>query len=830
MLSNGRGVETKIQTQFFVKTPVGGNGVVEYRYWLNDSTSQAQAIKLDKRTNPFKLVTLLPVEKHPIRSSLFQFDVTDGKPTLYAKNDFHMRFYDAAGRFVDATEQYVDYQTKQDVTDITPIYNGDHKTVVTPGKNVIRWFEFNAEKGDTVTFRTDQAATLQVFSPEGKEVYSAQGNTSVVYGGCHTWTDGTYYVALHDVTGSKPNTTLEYFHMDKYDVVNQDVDLVGNGGCSTITVDGNGFRDLYAVDFFTAQGDSIHHVDIGHESDAQTSLTFDFSNAALGEYDAVFHFTTEDKVFKSFVTVEEAKDIKLATTVTYPSSFLRGSSTTYTVKLTNMGNMTAYYVPLELKLIVNSIKDISEIKFDGYVKPLRLSDTLADDSLEEETLNTIREAEKDANDLIQFVVYHDSVSNIDYGLSQIILSLPPNQTKTFTITIKSTSRVWLEAYMTKEWFPLTDYKVSANSRRRILRASKRDWMCCQRERFECAADAIATIAGLFMPPGAGCATSLTLTGLETVYDVWCSDGGSASERWDNYLQSQGQSLASRLIQSAVSCVTAYFRFQKKQLMEDRNLAASLGSSTEVERINAELQAVRTMENSAIRGIYNGLTTAILGGDCIKAFTQTKPDCPPNPDGGGGSSTPQPPADPNDIYGYLAESGSKYIADSVAKVSYTIEFENDTAFAKASAHTIVIRDTLDSRYFDLNTFQPMSVKLGEHNLFLNEGDVTTKNDVTSFVKTIDVRPAINAIAQVEGTYTHKTGVAEWRFTSLDPMTMEPSDDLMQGILPVNYDGQSGIGEVVFEIGMKSGKLDGTGIVNRASITFIRYDSCRRHKGY
>lgn len=744
MLSNGRGVETKIQTQFFVKTPVGGNGVVEYRYWLNDSTSQAQAIKLDKRTNPFKLVTLLPVEKHPIRSSLFQFDVTDGKPTLYAKNDFHMRFYDAAGRFVDATEQYVDYQTKQDVTDITPIYNGDHKTVVTPGKNVIRWFEFNAEKGDTVTFRTDQAATLQVFSPEGKEVYSAQGNTSVVYGGCHTWTDGTYYVALHDVTGSKPNTILEYFHMDKYDVVNQDVDLVGNGGCSTITVDGNGFRDLYAVDFFTAQGDSIHHVDIGHESDAQTSLTFDFSNAALGMYDAVFHFTTEDKVF--------------------------------------------------------------------------------------ETLNTIREAEKDANDLIQFVVYHDSVSNIDYGLSQIILSLPPNQTKTFTITIKSTSTVSLEAYMTKEWFPLTDNKVSANGRKRVLRASNRDWMCCQRERFECAADAIATIAGLFMPPGAGCATSLTLTGLETVYDVWCSDGGSASERWDNYLQSQGQSLASRLIQSAVSCVTAYFRFQKKQLMEDRNLAASLGSSTEVERINAELQAVRTMENSAIRGIYNGLTTAILGGDCIKAFTQTKPDCPPNPDGGGGSSTPQPPADPNDIYGYLAESGSKYIADSVAKVSYTIEFENDTAFAKASAHTIVIRDTLDSRYFDLNTFQPMSVKLGEHNLFLNEGDVTTKNDVTSFVKTIDVRPAINAIAQVEGTYTHKTGVAEWRFTSLDPMTMEPSDDLMQGILPVNYDGQSGIGEVVFEIGMKSGKLDGTGIVNRASITFIRYDSCRRHKGY
>ena len=435
----------------------------------------------------------------------------------------------------------------------------------------------------------------------------------------------------------------------------------------------------------------------------------------------------------------------------------------------------------------------------------------------------IREAERENNDISQFVIYQDSLTNTDYGLSQIILSLPPNSTKTFTVTIKSTATVSLEAYMTKEWFPLTDYKVSANSRRRVLRASKRDWMCCQRERFECAADAIASIAGVFMPPGAGCATSLALTGLETAYDVWCSDGGSASERWNNYLQSQGQSLANRLIQSAVSCVTAYFHFQKKKLMDDRSLEAQLGSTTEVNRINAEIQALRTMESSAIRNIYNGITTAILGGDCVRAFTQTKPNCPPNPDGGGGSSTPQPPSDPNDIYGYLAESGSKFIADSVEKVNYTIEFENDTTFAMASAHTIVVRDTLDSRYFKLDTFLPTGIKLGGHDVFLSDADVTTKNGNTTFVKTIDVRPEINAIAQVEGAYNSQTGIAEWRFMSLDPMTMEPTDDLMQGILPVNYDGTSGIGEVYSEIGMKRGKSDGTEIANRAGIVFDYEDA-------
>ena len=84
------------------------------------------------------------------------------------------------------------------------------------------------------------------------------------------------------------------------------------------------------------------------------------------------------------------------------------------------------------------------------------------------------------------------------------------------------------------------------------------------------------------------------------------------------------------------------------------------------------------------------------GNCIKAFTEKIPNCPPNPDGGGGTSSPQPPSDPNDIIGYLSESGSKFIADSVARVNYTIEFENDTTFATAAAHTIVIKDTLDSR--------------------------------------------------------------------------------------------------------------------------------------
>ena len=82
----------------------------------------------------------------------------------------------------------------------------------------------------------------------------------------------------------------------------------------------------------------------------------------------------------------------------------------------------------------------------------------------------------------------------------------------------------------------------------------------------------------------------------------------------------------------------------------------------------------------------------------------------------------------------------------------------------------------------------------------------------------MRPSINAIAQVEGKYDSNKGIATWTFTSIDPMTMEPTDNVMQGFLPVNYDGTSGIGEVAFDVSFNGTFADGTEVPNRASIVF------------
>jgi len=92
---------------------------------------------------------------------------------------------------------------------------------------------------------------------------------------------------------------------------------------------------------------------------------------------------------------------------------------------------------------------------------------------------------------------------------------------------------------------------------------------------------------------------------------------------------------------------------------------------------------------------------------------------------------------------------------------------------------------------------------------------------NFVTTVDMRPGINAIAQVEGTYDEKKGIARWHISSLDPMTMEPTKYVMDGVLPVNTDGR-GLGEVMYDISLKPGLAHGTEIRNRAGIVFDTND--------
>ncbi len=207
----------------------GKNAITRYIYWVNDGTEEMVKTEVTDPDSVFQLVALLPVKEMPIRSISFLFRIEDDRPVIYAQNDLHVRFFDTRGYSCDGSIRFTDCRVREEVTGITPLL--PTQTFARPEENSIKWFSFEACKGDTVAFRSNQAITLQVFSPTGQKIYMVSGDETVAYGGCHTWEDGTYYVAVHDVTGSQANIKLDFLYEEAETVMG---DVNSDGEVNTL--------------------------------------------------------------------------------------------------------------------------------------------------------------------------------------------------------------------------------------------------------------------------------------------------------------------------------------------------------------------------------------------------------------------------------------------------------------------------------------------------------------------------------------------------------------------------------------------------------------------
>ncbi len=594
-LSNGVENTTTVHSAFFWKTPLGGNGITKYEYWLNDDDTDTQTVTLSERVTPLQLMQLLPVPSVPVRSSCFEFRVEQGQPVVYAKNDFHLRFTDVAGRFSMLSRQYVDESVRQEVTDATVLERNKTVSVAAPASNAIHWFTLQAEPGDSLRLQLSRAATLQLFAPSGAEVFSAQGASATSGAGIHAEENGTYYVALHDATATASTLNLTYEHIDRYAVLRQDIATVGNGGPSTITFYGNGFDELQSVELVQGTA-TIAAAETEADSKATVSVKWDFADVPLGQYMAVFHFADGDVTVENCISVEEPVPVSVSGKASYASLFLVSQGNTYNYKVKNHGNMTAYDMPMQLSVYATAPELLDRVSVDG-------------------------------TELTSFTVAETLPEGYVYGRCYVVKrSLRPN--------------------------------------------------------------------------------------------------------------------------------------------------------------TAEPLAVKVM-TSATGGIFVDM------------------------DGVGGPSEAVASLDPNDIYGYQDGEGDKTVRDGRVDVWYTIEFENDPAFATAPAHDIYVTDVLSPDLFDLSTFTPTRIKIGDREEVLS-GE---KNGVFTFT----LQPRINAVAQVEWTLNETTGEVVWHISSLDPMTMEPATYVLDGVLPVNTDGQ-GIGQLSFDIQLKPNLPNGTEVPNKAVIVF------------
>ena len=792
---------TSTLTYLFFKRPVQEDadfGIARWQYVLNGDGSRPHTTELSSLMDTLDIIALLPVETWPVRSSCFHFQPNGDEPYLNAKNEITFLFWSNDDRLSLESAFYVDYQVQQDIA-ANVFERNTTETFAAPRNNQIQWFKLDAVAGDSLSFVANKACTMQLFAPSGEEVYAATASKSIVLGGCHAWENGTYYLAVHDVTGSGETISVTYNWIYRYAVLAYDVHLVGNGGCSTITCRGNGFNSLLGAYLVNAQNDTIPCLYIGHESNTTTTITFDFYGVNLGVYDAVFKFWGEETIrINGALEVQEPVDIQLTTSMSYCSVFVLGQNLQpYTYTITNNGNMSAYAVPIRVYISTPTKDGISHLEFDGLDLP-SIIDGMDMDSLSESDRIQLREWADEMGDDHYFLkiwsVDEQTGDSVFVRSNYFFLTFAPFETKTLTLRIKSDYNGIYETFISTHglypigvWMSVTDeiqppLVLSPDGNRGDFLNN----YCCAKDQIQCTINLVCSttaILGLIPQIAAAMSVARCVCGFvgalnEEVTHALC--GGNSDENSVKSLINMKKALS--IVGTVISCINRYVPAgQAKDIVKDTGLLLKEWTVANVAHDSEE---------------------------CGKKWAQLNlDDCSPNPDGGPTNAIN--PRDPNDIHGYLSESGSHYMRQEIQNIHYEIEFENDTTLATAAAHTIIVRDTLDATKFDLNSLATYSVTIGDKRLELNGEQ--------NFARTLDMRPELYVIAQINQDYDPETGIIEWTIQSLDPMTMEPTDNPYQGVLPVNYYGD-GVGVIDYSINLKQAFDDGTEVSNRAGIIF------------
>lgn len=173
-------------------------------------------------------------------------------------------------------------------------------------------------------------------------------------------------------------------------------------------------------------------------------------------------------------------------------------------------------------------------------------------------------------------------------------------------------------------------------------------------------------------------------------------------------------------------------------------------------------------------------------------------------------------DPNNKIGYRSLSGSKYFDTHLSNINYIINFENDYNKATVAAHDVYLVDTLDITKFDINSFSANHIQIGNK-------IVHAPYNIQNYLWNIDMRPEKNLITRVNLTLDKEKGIARWHFSSIDPITDQPTTDVFAGFLPPNDSVGSGQGSVSFTIDLKDTIQNGSSVNNRASIVFDYNDA-------
>lgn len=205
------GSMSNIASGYFMRMPDERNeGVMAYRYWVNDDNADLAFTSVENPTLPYEFIGELDVTSQPLRCARFHFEVNDDKPMLYAVNDLTVQFFSVGGHLINANKEFIEGVASDTLTaeEWTVVRRDTIIKANTPKDETIYWYAMNLEEGDTVGVKTNYSSTLQVYSHSGKKVFESKTDSSLVMRQFIAEKDETYYLALHTVNTPKSQVTL----------------------------------------------------------------------------------------------------------------------------------------------------------------------------------------------------------------------------------------------------------------------------------------------------------------------------------------------------------------------------------------------------------------------------------------------------------------------------------------------------------------------------------------------------------------------------------------------------------------------------------------------
>lgn len=781
-LASPHGMATSVKSSWFIKIPEGGEGVKQYSYWLNDNGETMQTVDLPELSNPYSVMALIDVPALPFRSKSYSFTIEDNAPVFYACNDFKIRFVDPDERVSTASRTFTDERVKYTPGEISTLETGHSISTCLIPSNTVKLYRFDAEIGDSVNVRIGKAAMMELYSPSAEPLIEVSGADVTKN---HTLTirhNGTHYIAIHDIATDN-STTIEFDHIHKFALLEQDITKTANTGCFEIEIKGNGFESLQDLALSNNGAEfAIEQYKVIDNYTLCAMIDLDVHPLEPGDYKFKGSFlnndngTTEHIFSSATLAVEQPTPVEISVEIDAP----RIACTPYLVyiKVTNHSNVGVWGVPFNIAAQHTPNGGKIDFMDFGIFIDEKYKDSLPVVHMTDDLLNT---------------------GNSGSFAPTVIPYLAPGATNTYTIglTTEPHEIVTLYAWAGKPWSEDIKEVLSDNYDLTVLQKPFEGNLfsfveCCklyyqlENNLFETDTASVLSArqraSGLSDPHGgsfrntANAAAGITKRG---VGQAARSSNGAISTRM------MGRDM---LLQ-----MTGYNGDVEQAQNIDRGMLL----------VGNDLMAMEDTGDNMI-----GNVQAL--GHLLKARNDWRQSVPANPAPSPNPTDSYQSGDPNDMHGYISPSGSKDIGLGVKTVSYTIEFENDPEIANAPASVIVVENTPDGHAFDLASLKPLKLILGGREIDLP--------GVHHFVKTLDMRPEINAIAELTFDFDTTTGRAKWSLRSLDPMTLEPTRYMDDGILPVNDTSGRGTGYLTYSVDLLDTLTDGTEISNSAVIVF------------